>query len=219
MIKPGGNFFKNLKVCLKTSQANIPNRAYVKYCCVVKNLTFLRNMCITSLSSMLCRPSYVKPKDCSIMNKIDPIDKIMLPPQSEFPKIPNLFLLFLPFTLTSMLFLSSETPYCASVHRTLLYRAMFDCLNSPSISWRGCWLGPLYDCVCLFVSYICICLLYLFFVFVSVSVFVRPLSSSLSSFMLIIIIYLCNRNLSSPSSAPYTRILLLQNFSTNCQRL
>ena len=74
--------------------------------------------------------------------------------------------------------------------------------------------------VCLslvFVFVFCIC----FFVFVSVSVFVfvRPLSSSLSSFMLIIIIYLCNRNLSSPSSAPYTRILLLQNFSTNCQRL
>ena len=122
-------------------------------------------------------------------------------------------LFLLPCTLTFVLFLSSETPYCASVHRTLLYRAMFDCLNSPSISWRGCWLGPLYDCVCLFVSYICICLLYLFFVFVSVSVFVRPLSSSLSSFMLIIIIYLCNRNLSSPSSAPYTRILLLQNFN------
>ena len=66
--------------------------------------------------------------------------------------------------------------------------------------------------VCLslvFVFVFCIC----FFVFVSVSVFVRPLSSSLSSFMLIIIIYLCNRNLSSPSSAPYTRILLLQNFN------
>ena len=86
MIKPGGNFFKNLRVCLKTSLANILNRACVKYCCVVKNLTFLRNMCITSLSSMLCRPSYVKPKDCSIMNKINLIDKIMLPPLSESQK-------------------------------------------------------------------------------------------------------------------------------------
>ena len=129
-----------------------------------------------------------------------------------------LSVLFLPCTLTSMLFLSSETPYCASVHRTLLYRAMFDCLNSPSISWRGCWLGPLYDCVCLFVFYICICLLYLYFVFVSVSVLSVPFSSSLSSFMLIIIIYLCDSNLSSPSSAPYPWTLLLQ-ITINCQRL
>ena len=126
MIKLGGNSFKNLRVCLKTSQILTLNKACVKSCCVVKNLPFLRNMCITSLSSMLCRPSYVKPKDCSTMNKINLIDKIMLPPQSEFPKIPNLFSFFLPCTLTSMLFLSSETPYCASVHRTLLWRAMFD---------------------------------------------------------------------------------------------
>ena len=93
-----------------------------------------------------------------------------------------------------------------------------DCLNSPSISWRGCWLGPLYDCVCLFVFYICICLLYLYFVFVSVSVLSVPFSSSLSSFMLIIIIYLCDSNLSSPSSAPYPWTLLLQ-ITINCQRL
>ena len=168
MIKPGGNFFKNLRVCLKTSQANIPNRAYVKYCCVVKNLTFLRNMCITSLSSMLCRPSYVKPKDCSIMNKINLIDKIMLPPQSEFPKIPNLicffvfFLLFLPCTLTSMLFLSSETPYCASVHRTLLYRAMF-WLSELSLYILTRLLTRAIVWLCLF---ICLLYLYLSFVFV-----------------------------------------------------
>ena len=123
MIKPGGNFFKNLKVCLKTSLANILNRACVKYCCVVKNLTFLRNMCITSLSSMLCRPSYVKPKDCSIMNKINLIDKIMLPPQSEFPKIPNLFLLLFFFTFYPNLYalsLVGNTLLCKCASYTLV---------------------------------------------------------------------------------------------------
>ena len=167
MIKPGGNFFKNLKVCLKTSQANIPNRAYVKYCCVVKNLTFLRNMCITSLSSMLCRPSYVKPKDCSTMNKINLIDKIMLPPQSEFPKIPNLicfFVFFSFFTLYPNLYAlslvgntllckcASYTPVASHVWLYELSLYILTRLLTRAIVW-----------LCLF---ICLLYLYLSFVFV-----------------------------------------------------
>ena len=109
MIKLGGNSFKNLRVCLKTSQILTLNKACVKSCCVVKNLTFLRNMCIISTYFMLCRPSYAKPKDCSIMNRINLTDKIMLPPLSKLSLSPS----FQPcahFLFIFLTFLSSVTP-------------------------------------------------------------------------------------------------------------
>ena len=172
MIKQGGNYFKNLRVCLKTSQTHILNKACVKSCYVVKNLTFLRNMCTISLSFMLCRPSYAKPKDCSIMNRINPIYITMLPPLSEFPFSPTFqpLPIFDPFfyLFNFSLFSDTLTRMCASY---IVQWAILIVWTLPRyLPWRGFrpwtyeWmracLSFVFVSVCIvFVSvYICLCL-------------------------------------------------------------
>ena len=60
-------FFKNWKVCLKRNSANTINNLWFRLFCVVRNPTYPRNMCTISISSMLCRPSFVELKDCTVI--------------------------------------------------------------------------------------------------------------------------------------------------------
>ena len=65
-------FSKILKVCLKINLTLTPKKVCVIFCSVVRNHTFLKNISITNIYSLLCRLSCADLRGCSSMNRINP---------------------------------------------------------------------------------------------------------------------------------------------------
>ena len=60
--------YTNWMVFLKINPTLTPKKTYVKFCCVVRNHTSLKNTCITSTYFLQSKPLLVDPRECSLMN-------------------------------------------------------------------------------------------------------------------------------------------------------
>ena len=62
------NLYTNWKVFLKINQTLTPKKTYVKFCCVGRNHTSLKNTSTTSTYFLQSKPLLVDPRECSLMN-------------------------------------------------------------------------------------------------------------------------------------------------------
>ena len=62
------NLYTNWMVFLKINPTLTPKKTYVKFCCVGRNHTSLKNTCTTSTYFLQSKPLLVDPRECSLMN-------------------------------------------------------------------------------------------------------------------------------------------------------
>ena len=62
------NLYTNWMVFLKINPTLTPKKTYVKFCCVVRNHTSLKNTSTTSTYFLQSKPLLVDPRECSLMN-------------------------------------------------------------------------------------------------------------------------------------------------------
>ena len=175
------NLYTNWKVFLKINPTLTPKKTYVKFCCVGRNHTSLKNTCTTSTYFLQSKPLLVDPRECSLMNLTNLIITMMAHTDysvnnffsSSLPQliVSQPFSLFLQPFLWLFLFVKhpnlfnplrsaeSTSRQCSEVNQNFLasftiYTALFNgiiCIQCVSYMWV--WFYILYFVIFLFYAH------------------------------------------------------------------